>query len=190
MANLFKHRLPATKVSNGGAEISRCHWWTGLGVARQPSVAPEDETLAAHRRRLRRKTPRLELYLRVLRLIGALAAVNTVPPRGDGPRLRAAELMTALKRRRSIVFPCGLRFTQSGGRDEAKPQKGAFFFAFHLILGRLLLLKERGKKEKFTNICGKPLTLTLTNICSWQVGLIILSAGVEVGKRLWSRLNT
>lgn len=73
------------------------------------------------------KTLRLELYLVLLRLIGTLAAVNTVPPRGDGLRLRAAELMTALKRRRSIVFPCGLRFTQSGGRAEAKPQKGAFF---------------------------------------------------------------
>lgn len=72
------------------------------------------------------KTLGLELYLVPLQLIGALAAVNTVPPRGDGLRLRAAELMTALKRRHSIVFPCGFKFAQSGGRDEAKPQKGAF----------------------------------------------------------------
>lgn len=54
-------------------------------------MAPEDETLVTSSEG---ETLRLELYLAALRLIGALAAVNTVPPRGDGLRLRAAELMT------------------------------------------------------------------------------------------------
>lgn len=120
--------MPATKVSDGGAENLTLRLADGASAERDGRQ---------WRRRTRlwctsadvfgEKTLRLELYLVLLRLIGTLAAVNTVPPRGDGLRLRAAELMTALKRRRSIVFPCGLRFTQSGGRAEAKPQKGAFF---------------------------------------------------------------
>lgn len=143
MANLLKHGLPATKVSDGGAENLTLRLADGASAERDGRQ---------WRRRTRlwctsadvfgEKTLRLEFYLVLLRLIGTLAAVNTVPPRGDGLRLRAAELMTALKRRRSIVFPCGLRFTQSGGRAEAKPQKGAFF-VFHLILGWLLSLQKK-----------------------------------------------
>lgn len=187
MANLLKHGLPVTKVSDGGAEDLTLRLADGASAERDGRQ---------WRRRTRlwctsadvfgEKTLRLELYLVLLRLIGTLAAVNTVPPCGDGLRLRAAELMTALKRRRSIVFPCGLRFTQSGGRAEAKPQKGAFF----CISPDSWMASFTQKKKRFSNLqtsvanpC-KPLTLTLAlnKICTWQVGLIILSAGLRSGK--------
>lgn len=53
--------------------------------------------------------------------------------------------------------------------------------------------KKNEKKEQFTNICGKPLQTLHSHPHQHlllESRIDYLSVGVEVGKRLWCRLNT
>lgn len=116
--------------------------------------------------------------------------------------IHTAELRTALKSRRSIVFPCGLRLhiVEAEKRPNRRKKNGHscnvspdIFLQHVFCLDKTKRVCDLLTSKSAANTCKNLQShhaLDYTDICTWQVRLIILSTLVEVRKRLWSWLNT